>query len=108
MNSSSLQNSKDTLLWNSKTSITILDIFNALIRLLEDLFTIYQSIKIHSEFVEYFIPDRNHPSYYWNVHIYTSLGHSMLVAMTNNTCVKSSIAPQYYKIVSTHAHEISV
>ena len=27
--------------------------------------------------------------------------------MTNDTCVKSSIAPQAYKVVSTHAHEIS-
>ena len=28
--------------------------------------------------------------------------------MTNDTCVKSSIAPQAYKVVSTHAHEKSV
>ena len=27
--------------------------------------------------------------------------------MTNDTCVKSSLAPQAYKVVSTHAHEIS-
>ena len=27
--------------------------------------------------------------------------------MTNETCVKSSIAPQAYNVVSTHAHEIS-
>ena len=27
--------------------------------------------------------------------------------MTNDTCVKSSMAPQAYKVVSTHAHEIS-
>ena len=27
--------------------------------------------------------------------------------MTNNTWVKSSMAPQVYKVVSTHAHEIS-
>ena len=26
--------------------------------------------------------------------------------MTNDTCVKSSMAPQAYKVVSTHAHEI--
>ena len=30
------------------------------------------------------------------------------VVMANNTCVKSSMAPQTYKVVSTHAHEISV
>ena len=28
--------------------------------------------------------------------------------MTNDTCVKYSLAPQAYKIFSTHAHEISV
>ena len=28
--------------------------------------------------------------------------------MTNNTCVKSSMATQAYKVISTHAHEISV
>ena len=27
--------------------------------------------------------------------------------MTNETCVKSSMAPQAYKVVSAHAHEIS-
>ena len=49
----------------------------------------------------------HHPSYSWNFQIYTSLGHSLLVAMTNDTCVKSSMAPQAYTVVSTHAHEIS-
>ena len=29
------------------------------------------------------------------------------MAMTNNNLVKSSMAPQAYKIVSTHAHETS-
>ena len=61
----------------------------------------------HSEFSEYFIPDRDHTSYYWKVQIYTSLGHSLLMAMTNDTWVKSSVAPQTYKFVSNHAHEIS-
>ena len=60
----------------------------------EDLLPGYQSIKRKSEFEEYFIPDRDHPSYSLNVHIYTSLGHSLLVAMTNDTCVKSSMASQ--------------
>ena len=27
--------------------------------------------------------------------------------MTNDACVKSSMAPQAYKVVSTHSHEIS-
>ena len=81
---------------------------NAVTRLREDLLPDYQYIKIHSEFEEYFIPDSDHPSYSWNIHIYTSLGHSLLVAMTNDTYVKSSMAPQAYKVFSNHAHEISV
>ena len=59
-----------------------------------------------SNFEEYFIPDRDHSSYSWNVQIYTSLGHSLLVEMTNDTSVKSSMAPQDYKFFITHAHEI--
>ena len=39
--------------------------------------------------------------------MYTSPRHSLLVEMMNETCVKSSMAPQAYKFVSTHAHEIS-
>ena len=39
---------------------------------------------------------------------FTSLWHSLVVSMTNDTCVKSSIAPQVYKVFSAHAHEISV
>ena len=54
----------------------------------------YQSIKRHSEFVEYFIPDCDQPSYSWNIQIFTSLGHSLLVAMTNDTSVKFSMEPQ--------------
>ena len=34
------------------------------------------------------------------------IGQSILVEMTNETCVKYSMAPQAYKVVSTHAHEI--
>ena len=67
---------------------------NALNILREDLIPDYQSIKRYSEFEEYFVLDRDHPSYSWNVHIYTSLGQSLLVAMANDTCVKSSMAPQ--------------
>ena len=80
---------------------------NTVTRLQEDLLTGYQYTKSNYEFAEYFIPDRYHPSYYWNVQIYTSLGHSLLAEMTHDTCVKSSMAPQAYKVVSTHAHEIS-
>ena len=76
-------------------------------RIRENILPDYHSFKRHSEFEEYFVPDREHPSYSWNVLIYTSLGHSLLVAMTNGTCVKYSMAPQAYKNVSTHAHETS-
>ena len=31
-----------------------------------DLITDYQSIKIHSKFEEYFVPDLSQPSYSWN------------------------------------------
>ena len=39
---------------------------NAVTILQEDLIPDYQSITRHSKFEEYFIPDRDHPSYYWN------------------------------------------
>ena len=64
---------------------------NVVTRLREYLLPDYQSIKSHSDIKEYFVPDCNHPSYSWNVQIYTSLGHSLLVAMTNNTFVGSNI-----------------
>ena len=54
-----------------------------------------------------FVPDKNHISYSWNQQVYDSLGHSLLVEITNDTCVKSSMAPQACKVVSTHAHDIS-
>ena len=80
---------------------------NAVTILQEYLLPSYQYIKRHSDFAEYFIPDFDHPSYSWNVQIYTYLGHSLLVEMTNDTYVKPSMTPQEYKVVSTHAHEIS-
>ena len=43
----------------------------------------------------------------WNFQIYTSLGNLLLVEMTNDTCVKSSMTYQAYKVVITRAHEIS-
>ena len=48
---------------------------NAVTRLREDLLPDYHSIKRHYQFEEYFIPDRNHPSYSCSLQIYTSLGH---------------------------------
>ena len=80
---------------------------NAVTRIREDLLPYYQSIKRHSEFKEYFVSDRDLPSYSCNVIVYTSLGHSLLVAIQNYTCVKSFMAPKAYKVFSTHAHEIS-
>ena len=67
---------------------------NAVIRLKVDLLPDYLSIKRNSEFEECFISDHNHTSYSWNIQVYNSLGHSLLMAMANNTCVKSSMSPQ--------------
>ena len=80
---------------------------NAVTRFKVDLLPDYLSIKINSEFKECFVPDRNNIYYSWNLQVCTSFGHSLLVAMTNNNCVKSSMEPQDCKIFSTHAHEIS-
>ena len=80
---------------------------NAVNRLLEDFLLGYKSIKRHSEIEEYFVPYCENPSYYWNDQTYNYLGHSLFVAMTNETCVKYYIAPQAYKVVNNNAHEIS-
>ena len=78
---------------------------NVVTILREDLLPAYQSIKRHSELEEYFVPDRDHPSYSWNSQIYTSLGKSVLVELNNDTCVKYSMEHQSYNVVNTHAHE---
>ena len=52
---------------------------NSVTILLEDLIPGCQSINRNSDFAEYFTLDRYHPSYSWNVHIYTSLVHSLVV-----------------------------
>ena len=80
---------------------------NEMIRLIVDLLPDYQSINRHSVFKECFVPDRNHTPYSWNLQVYTSIGHSLFVAITNNTCVKCSTAVPAYKVVSIHVHEIS-
>ena len=74
----------------------------------EDLLPAYHSIKIHSEFEEYLITYCDHPSHYWNDHTYKYLRHSLFAEMNNDTCVKYYMAPQAYKVVNTHANEISV
>ena len=38
---------------------------------------------------------------------YTYLGNSLLVEITNDICVKYSMAPQAYKVINTHANEFS-
>ena len=81
---------------------------NVVTRIIEDLLTAYQFVKRHSDFEEYFVPDRDHPYYSCNAHTYTSLGKSLLVTLTNDTYVKYSMANQAYNIVNTHSHEISV
>ena len=81
---------------------------NTFSRLQEDPLPAYHSIKIRSEFQEYFISDRSQPSYSGNSYIYNYLGNLMLAELTNYTCVKSSMANQAYKVVKTHAQEISV
>ena len=80
---------------------------NAVTRPQEDLLPGYQYINRNYEFAEYLILYHDNPYYSWNVQIYNSLGHSLLVETTNETCVKYSMEPQAYKVVSTHAHEIS-
>ena len=81
---------------------------NVVTRLQEDLLPSYQSIKRYSEFEDYFLPYHDHPSYYWNAQTCTSLENSLVVVLTNDTYVKSSMAPQAYKAVKTHGHEISI
>ena len=67
---------------------------NVVTRIKEDLLPAYRSIKIHSKFELYFILDSSHPSYSCNSQTYTFLGYSLLVEFNNDTCVKSSMAPQ--------------
>ena len=80
---------------------------NAVTKLREHLLPDFLSIKQNNDFKEYIVPDSNHVAFKWNRQVYDSIGHSLLVAMTNDTGVKFSMAPQAYKIVSTHAHENS-
>ena len=59
----------DTTLYLKKLYNHINMCLNAMTRLQEGLLPGYQSMKKNSEFDEYFIPDRDHHSYSWNVHI---------------------------------------
>ena len=108
MNSSSINNSKEILLWTSRNSTTT-SIFVS-IRQLNSKKTLF----LVTSPSKYTLILQNTLSHIVitlpilvNVHIYTSLVHSLLVSMTNYICVKCSMKPQSYKIVSTHSHEIS-
>ena len=80
---------------------------NVITRLQEDLIPDYQSVKIHFEFEKWLAPDRSNHYYSCNAQTYTSCGHSLLVELNNDTCVNIYMALQAYKVVNTHAHEIS-
>ena len=71
----------------------------------EGIIPAYQKIKRNYEFHERFVTASYQPYYYWNDQAHTSLGHSLLVEPTNETCIKYSMAPQVYKVVTTHAHK---
>ena len=60
---------------------------NVVTRLREDLLPYYCTIKRHSEFEEYFVPDSDCPYYYWNAQTNNSLVHLLLAALTHYTCI---------------------
>ena len=76
-------------------------------KLREGVLPFYQLLTIKMAFHERFFPDRAHPFYTWNEQTFTSLGHYLLVALTNKTCTNYFKDPQAYKIVNIHAHEVS-
>ena len=81
--------------------------FNVVTRLQEDLIPDNQSVKSHFEFEKWLVPDCSYHYYSWNAQTYTSFGNSLLVELNNGTCVNISVEHQAYKVVNTHAHEIS-
>ena len=54
----------DTVLYLNNFYKNIKKCLNVVNRIREDLRPAYQSIKIHTQFEELFIPDRDHPSYF--------------------------------------------
>ena len=97
----------DTILYLKNFYNNIKMCLNVVTKLREYLLPDYQPIKRNSEFEEYFIPDRDHSSYSWNIQINTSLGYSLLGAMTNDNRVKSSMETHACKVFSTYDHGIS-
>ena len=65
MNFSSRNNSKETLIFTSKTSTTP--------SIYVSMWWLVQSIKRHSDFEEYFVPDHYQHYYSWNSQAYTSI-----------------------------------
>ena len=63
----------DLELWNFYNYIKMC--LNVVTRPQEYFLTAYQSIKRHSDFEEYFVPDCDQTSYSINVRIYTTLGN---------------------------------
>ena len=107
MKSSSRQISKATLIWTSGTSTTTSTC--VLMRWLDSdkTFLLINSPSKDNLILGntlYQICDK--PHYSWNDQIYNSLGHSLLVSMINDTCVKYFIASQAYRILYTHTYEI--
>ena len=81
--------------------------FHGVTKLRVHLLPNFLDIKQNNEFKEYMFPPPNHVAFKWNSQVYNSIRHSLLVALTNGTSIKSSMAPQAYEIFSTHAHENS-
>ena len=80
---------------------------NLVTRLQEKIYTGYQSIKRHSEFEKILYYRSRSPFLFLGYSDIHFLGYSLEVTMTNDTCLKSSMALQAYKVVRTHAHETS-
>ena len=64
---------------------------NTVTRLREDILPVYQKIKRNFEFHEQFLTYFSYPYYYWNEQTWIYLGCYILVVLTNDTCIKSSM-----------------
>ena len=53
----------------------------------------FLDIKQNNDFKEYIVPFPNHVAFKWNSQVYDSIGHSLLVALTN---VQSSVSFEFY------------
>ena len=80
---------------------------NAVIKLREYILTSYQGIKQHTILCEHFDPDHSHTPYNWNNHTFASHGHSLLLALKNDTWIRSYMSPQAYKVTTILDNEVS-